>query len=120
MPSDGPDQPALFRLDLREGGNVWLVPLAGGDRHGLGPVAPAATLLADWLGRRGDEADLVVTSPGAPFKIEGPDEEGCVWACSADGRAVWCQNLGPADPTAAEIECFLGEIDFGDAVPDLG
>ena len=32
---------------------------------------------------------------GALFQIEGPDEDGCVWICSADGRDVWCQNLGP-------------------------
>jgi hypothetical protein len=29
------------------------------------------------------------------FEIEGPDEDGCVWACSPEGGHVWCQNLGP-------------------------
>ena len=33
----------------------------------------------------------------ALFEIEGPDEDGCVWACSADGRDDWCQNLGPKE-----------------------
>ena len=32
----------------------------------------------------------------ALFQLEGPDEDGCVWACSPGGRDVWCQNLGPA------------------------
>jgi hypothetical protein len=30
----------------------------------------------------------------ALFEIEGPDEDGCVWACSPEGRDIWCQNLG--------------------------
>ena len=33
----------------------------------------------------------------ALFQIEGPDEDGCVWACSPEGRDVWCQNLGPKE-----------------------
>ena len=31
----------------------------------------------------------------ALFQIEGPDDDGCVWACSNEGREVWCRNLGP-------------------------
>ena len=47
----------------------------------------------------------------ALFQIEGPDEDGCVWACSAEGRDVWCQNLGPA-PQVVEVLCqWLGSID---------
>ena len=38
----------------------------------------------------------------ALFQIEGPDEDGCVSICSAAGRDVWCQNLGPAEK-AAEV-----------------
>jgi hypothetical protein len=34
------------------------------------------------------------------FQIEGPDEDGCVWACSNEGREVWCRKLGPADKVA--------------------
>ena len=30
----------------------------------------------------------------ALFRLEGPDEDGCVWACSADGRDMWRTNLG--------------------------
>lgn len=33
----------------------------------------------------------------ALFQIEGPDEDGCVWMCSAHGRDVWCVNLGPKE-----------------------
>ena len=31
----------------------------------------------------------------ALFELQGPDEDGCVWACSPEGRDVWCQNRGP-------------------------
>lgn len=31
------------------------------------------------------------------FKMEGPDEDGCVWICSSNGRGDWCHNLGPED-----------------------
>jgi hypothetical protein len=30
----------------------------------------------------------------ALFQIEEPDADGCVWACSNEGREVWCRNLG--------------------------
>ena len=40
----------------------------------------------------------------ALFQIEGPDEDGCVWACSPDGRDVWCQNLGPTEKVA-DVMC---------------
>lgn len=48
----------------------------------------------------------------ALFEIEGPDERGCVWICSAKGRDVWCQNLGPTDKVAAVMSLWLGSIDF--------
>jgi hypothetical protein len=50
---------------------------------------------------------------GALFKLEGPDEDGCVWICSADGRDVWCQNLGPRDAAAQAMCDWLTSIDFG-------
>jgi hypothetical protein len=28
------------------------------------------------------------TEQGALFQIEGPDEDGCVWACSPEGRDI--------------------------------
>jgi hypothetical protein len=50
----------------------------------------------------------------ALFQIEGPDEDGCVWACSAEGRDVWCQNLGPAAKVAEVLLQWLGSIDYGE------
>jgi hypothetical protein len=51
---------------------------------------------------------------GALFEIEGPDEDGCVWICSAGGRDVWCQNLGPREAVAEKLAQWLTEIDFGE------
>lgn len=48
----------------------------------------------------------------ALFEIEGPDEDGCVWICSAAGRDVWCQNLGPKEAAAAKLCEWLGSIDY--------
>lgn len=50
----------------------------------------------------------------ALFEIEGPDEDGCVWICSAEGRAVWCQNLGPKEVVAEKLCEWLGSIDYGE------
>ena len=43
----------------------------------------------------------------ALFQIEGPDEDGCVWACSTEGRDVWCANLGPRDKVATVMSQWL-------------
>ena len=51
----------------------------------------------------------------APFQIEGPDEGGCVWACSPDGRDVWCRNLGPTDKVVEVMSRWLGTIDADEA-----
>ena len=48
----------------------------------------------------------------ALFQIEGPDEDGCVWICSTEGRDVWCQNLGPQDKVAPLLSQWLGSIDY--------
>lgn len=48
----------------------------------------------------------------ALFEIQGPDEDGCVWICSPEGREVWCQNLGPADKVAEKLSEWLGSIDY--------
>ena len=48
----------------------------------------------------------------ALFVIEGPDEDGCVWACSTEGRDVWCANLGPRDKAAEVMSQWLGSIDY--------
>ena len=48
----------------------------------------------------------------ALFEIEGPDEDGCVWICSAKGRGDWCRNLGPADKVAGLLSQWLGSLDL--------
>ena len=48
----------------------------------------------------------------AVFELQGPDEDGCVWACSPEGRDVWCQNLGPVDKVAKVMSQWLGSIDY--------
>lgn len=47
----------------------------------------------------------------ALFQIEGPDEDGCVWICSVEGRDVWCQNLGPTEKVSEVLSQWLGSID---------
>jgi hypothetical protein len=51
---------------------------------------------------------------GALFQIEGPDEDGCVWICSADGRDVWCRNLGPAAAVTEVLSQWLASIEDHD------
>jgi hypothetical protein len=46
----------------------------------------------------------------ALFYLEGPDEDGCVWICSADMPGQWCHNLGPADNVAQVMSEWLGTI----------
>ena len=48
----------------------------------------------------------------ALFELQGPDDDGCVWACSPKGRDVWCQNLGPVDKVAEVMSQWLGSIDY--------
>ena len=48
----------------------------------------------------------------ALFELQGPDEDGCVWACSPAGRDVWCQNLGPAGKVAEVMSQWLATIDY--------
>ena len=50
----------------------------------------------------------------ALFYLEGPDEDGCVWICSADVPGQWCHNLGPADKVAEVLSQWLGTIDYGE------
>jgi hypothetical protein len=44
----------------------------------------------------------------ALFEIEGPDEDGCVWACAPQGRDVWCRNLGPKEKVRRSILALAG------------
>ena len=48
----------------------------------------------------------------ALFQLEGPDEDGCVWACSPAGRDVWCQSLGPTEKVADVLARWLEAIDY--------
>ena len=52
------------------------------------------------------------TEQGALFHIEGPDEDGCVWICSAGGRDVWCQNLGPVSKVGPVFSDWLASVEF--------
>ena len=47
----------------------------------------------------------------AVFQLEGPDEDGCVCACSPDGRAIWCQNLGPTEKVVEVMSQWIRSID---------
>ena len=51
----------------------------------------------------------------ALFQIEGPDEDGCVWACSPRGGDVWCQNLGPKEKVVEVYSQWLASIDVDEA-----
>lgn len=48
----------------------------------------------------------------ATFEIQGPDDEGNVWICSAEGREVWCHNLGAQQTVAEAMSQWLGSIDY--------
>ena len=54
----------------------------------------------------------------ALFQIEGPDEDGCVWACSPEGREVWCVNLGPRDAAAEVMSRWLASQDCDEGACD--
>ena len=56
----------------------------------------------------------------ALFQIEGPDEDGCVWACSAEGRSIWCHNLGPKDKVAEVLSGWLAEQDCDEGACGAG
>ena len=47
----------------------------------------------------------------ALFEIEGPDEDGCVWICSSEGRDDWCHNLGPKEKAVEALSQWLASID---------
>ena len=47
----------------------------------------------------------------ALFQIEGPDEDGCVWACSPEGRDIGCQNLGPKEKVVEVLTQWLAAVD---------
>jgi hypothetical protein len=53
----------------------------------------------------------------ALFEIEGPDEDGCVWICSAKA-GDWCHNMGPADKVAEVMSEWLSSIDDKSSIHD--
>ena len=55
---------------------------------------------------------------GALFELQGPDEDGCVWMCSPEGRDVWCVNLGPRGPVAEKFVEWLSGQDYGERLGD--
>ena len=65
-------------------------------------------------GSKPGPSDVKGPDQGALFRIEGPDEDGCVWICSASGRDVWCQNLGPFEPTAEAMTKWLEANGYGE------
>ncbi len=54
----------------------------------------------------------------ALFQIEGPDEDGFVWICSSEGRAVWCENLGPRKKVAEVLSRWLASQDCDEGACD--
>ena len=54
----------------------------------------------------------------ALFQIEGPDEDGCVWACSTQGRDIWCENLGLRDKVAEVLAQWLASQDCHEGACD--
>jgi hypothetical protein len=53
---------------------------------------------------------------GRSFSIAPPErwadeEDGCVWACSHEGREVWCRSLGPVEKVAEVTSQWLGSIE---------
>ena len=60
--------------------------------------------------------DVEGPEQNALFQLERPDEDGCVWICSAEGRDVWCQNLGPAKKVVPVLSQWLGSVDFDEVV----
>jgi hypothetical protein len=52
----------------------------------------------------------------ALFDIEGPDEDGCAWICSAKCRDDWCRNLGPADKVVKVLSQWLSSIDDAETI----
>ena len=45
------------------------------------------------------------------FELRRADEESCVWACSPEGRDIWCRNRGPRDRFAEVLSQWLDEQD---------
>lgn len=57
---------------------------------------------------------------GALFEIEGPDDDGCVWICSAKDHEIWRQNLGPRDQVVDVMWEWIGKIANADVFGSRG
>lgn len=54
----------------------------------------------------------------ALFRIEGPDNDGCVWICSPEGSLdIWRQNLGPKSRAVEIMLHWLSSIDHDESNP---
>ena len=47
----------------------------------------------------------------AIFQIQGPDEDGYVWATSSEGPDVWRKNLGPVQDVTIVLRDWLWTVD---------
>ena len=65
--------------------------------------------MSHWQPKR--VAEKTEPEQGPLFEIEGPDEDGCVWICSSEGRDVWCRNLGAVDDVCEVLSQWLGSLD---------
>ena len=55
----------------------------------------------------------------ALFELQGPDGDGCVWACSPPGRDVWCQNLGSADKVVDVMARWIESVAYDEREQSL-
>lgn len=53
---------------------------------------------------------IVEPEQAALFYIEGPDEDGCVWICSAQA-GEWCHNMGPTDKVVEVLSQWLWSLE---------
>lgn len=49
------------------------------------------------------------------FYIEGPDEDGYVWICSADVPGQWCHKMGPRNKVVEVLSQWLASLDDGES-----
>ena len=56
-------------------------------------------------------SNLRTMDRGALFQIQGPDENGSVWATSSEGSEVWRKNLGPVQDVAMVLRDWLWTLD---------
>jgi hypothetical protein len=72
--------------------------------------APGGTNIGELLLER-TEVRGEMGEQDALFEIEGPDEDGRVWLCSAGGQSNWCRNVGPRDEAVEVLSQWLSSLD---------